>query len=228
MLMQAGLALGQISFGATLTVLNGRVSVVRGDGNAVQPASSGLTLSAGDRIATVGKAGALVTFFDGSEIELGSDTTISLQDASGQGGVVTFLIEMVLGSAVHRVQTLQNPNSSYKIVAGGSVVEVGGTTVGTSVDTHGNVTAFLQEGKAKFNGYLLHPREACTLNTKGALEGADQKGIDIWTVLAEGVHNGEPPNGSSLTNAPKNDDDDPPVEGPPPSFRDCRAKQCLK
>lgn len=110
-LMQAGLALGQISFGATLTVLNGRVSVLRGD-----------------------------------------------------------------GSAVHRVETLQNPNSSYKIIAGGSVIEVGGTTVGTSVDGQGNVTAFLQEGKATFNGYALHPREACTLDTNRAFECADQKG----------------------------------------------------
>jgi hypothetical protein len=227
-LMQAGLALGQISFGATLTVLTGRVSVVRGDGSAVQPASSGLTLNAGDRIATVGKAGALVTFFDGSEIELGADTTIALRDASGQGGVVTFLIEMVLGSAVHRVETLENPNSSYKIVAGGSVIEVGGTTVGTSIDGQGNVTAFLQEGKAKFNGYALHPREACTLDTNQAFECADQKGNNIWSVLAEGVFNGEPPKDANLSNTPKSDDEkDEPVKEPTPTLDpECGQRQC--
>src|SRR5918993_909009 len=39
---QAGTVLGQISFGATLTVLRGTVSVVHGDGTAVSPAPSGL------------------------------------------------------------------------------------------------------------------------------------------------------------------------------------------
>ena len=40
-IMQAGLALGQITFGATLTVLRGTISVAHSNGSAVQPASSG-------------------------------------------------------------------------------------------------------------------------------------------------------------------------------------------
>src|SRR5829696_8335143 len=70
---QAGIVLGQIQDGATLTVLRGTVSLLRTDGTAVQPAPSGTVVRAGDRIATVGPAGALVTFFVGTEIELGAD-----------------------------------------------------------------------------------------------------------------------------------------------------------
>jgi hypothetical protein len=206
MLMQAGLALGQITFGATLTVLRGTTSVVRSDGSAVQPASSGVTLNAGDRVATVGKSSALVTFFDGSEIELGADTTIAIQDASGEaGGVVTFLIEVVLGNTVHKVATLKNPGSSYQIVAGEGLVEVRGTTVGVGVNGQGDATAYLQEGQASMNGYTLHNGEGCTLGAAGAFECGNQNGNNIWTVLSEGITNGETQK-PDLSNAPKADD----------------------
>src|SRR5688572_28610709 len=194
MVMQAGLALGQIAFGATLTVLSGRVSVVRSNGSAVQPASTGLMLNVGDRVATVGKASALVTFFDGSEIELGGDTTISIGDASSEADdVVTFLIQIILGSTVHRVSPMKSSSSSYRILAGDAVIEVRGSTAGASVDSDGNATGYLQNGTASMNGYALHPNEACTLDSGGAFECADQKDKDDWSDLDEGVTNGDRP-----------------------------------
>ena len=203
---QAGLALGQVSFGATLTVIRGTTSVVHSDGSAVQPASSGYTLKEGDRIATVGKSSALVTFFDGSEIELGESTTIALQEASGQsGGVVTFLIEVVLGNTLHKVETLNNPGSSYKIVAGEGLVEVRGTTVGVGVDAQKNVTAFLQEGQATFNGHKLSNGEACTLSSALAFECENRKGSNAWSATGSAVVNGETPK-DSLSNGPKSED----------------------
>ena len=205
---QAGLALGQISFGATLTVLRGTTSVVRGDGSAVHRAGSGLTLNAGDRIATVGKSSALVTFFDGSEIELGENTTIALQDASGEvGGVVTFLIEVVLGNTLHKVETLKNPGSSYKIVAGEGLVEVRGTTVGVGVDWQKNATAFLQQGQATFNGHNLSNGEACTLGSSGAFECENRKGSNPLSTVADPVVDGAPPKEGGLSNTTKTDDE---------------------
>jgi hypothetical protein len=218
-LVQARLALGQITFGATLTVLRGTISVVHSNGTAVQPAASGLTLNEGDRIATVGKSSALVTFFDGSEIELGADTTIAIQDASGEaGGVVTFLIEVVLGSTVHKVATLKNPGSSYQIVAGEGLVEVRGTTVGVGVNGQGAATTFLQEGQATFNGYVMHNGEGCTLAATGAFECGNQKGSNVWSVLSEGIVNGEPKQ-QDLSNTQKTDEKDKkePVPSPSPS-----------
>src|SRR4051794_31950450 len=87
---QTGIVVGQISAGATLTVLRGTVSVVKSDGSALAPAGSGQTLGVGDRIATVGRSSALVTFFEGSEVELGADTTIVIQAlGSGANDLVT-------------------------------------------------------------------------------------------------------------------------------------------
>ena len=217
MVMQAGLALGQITFGATLTVLSGRVSVVRSNGSAVQPASTGLTLNVGDRVATVGRASALVTFFDGSEIELGGDTTISIGDASSEADdVVTFLIQVILGSTIHRVSPMKSASSSYRILAGDAVIEVRGTTAGASVDSDGNATGYLQNGTASMNGYALHPNEACTLDSGGAFECADQKSKDVWSVLDEGVTNGDPPKGND-SNTPKSDDDKDDKKDPAPT-----------
>src|SRR4051794_10282464 len=67
-------------FGATLTVLRGSAAVLRVDGTPISPAASGLTLAAGDQVATVGRSSVLVTFFEGSEVELGADTTIILRN----------------------------------------------------------------------------------------------------------------------------------------------------
>jgi hypothetical protein len=143
---QASVVAGQVAAGATLTVLRGTVSVVRGDGSALSPASSGLAVGVGDRVATVGAASALVTFFDGSEVELGGDTTISIQEmSSGPGGQVSIGIENVLGSTINRVATLANPGSSYRVTAGGSVALVRGTVFGHRHEASGSVTVYLTQ-----------------------------------------------------------------------------------
>src|SRR4051812_15522813 len=96
----------QIAAGATLTVLRGRAAVLKSDGTALSPAASGLALGPGDQVATLASAGALVTFFEGSEIELGADATIVIRELASRGQVTTITIESVVGSAVHRVVTL--------------------------------------------------------------------------------------------------------------------------
>src|SRR4051812_15380763 len=77
-----GLSIGALTdlhaqaIGATLTVLRGTTAVQRADRTPLSPATSGLLLNIGDQVATLANASALVTFFDGSEVELGADTTI--------------------------------------------------------------------------------------------------------------------------------------------------------
>src|SRR5688572_33329212 len=72
----ARLAAAQPIQGATLTVLRGQVAVVRPDGSAVQPAPSGTSVMPGDDIRTLTQSGALITFFVGTEIELGEATVL--------------------------------------------------------------------------------------------------------------------------------------------------------
>jgi hypothetical protein len=108
--------------GATLTVLSGVVAVLFTNGSTIQPAPSGLTLGVGDRVATVGGP-ALVTFFEGSELELGADTTIILREILANGTEVHVSVEDVLGTAVGRVQAFASPNSSYRLqTPGGQTV----------------------------------------------------------------------------------------------------------
>src|SRR5262245_27153734 len=77
--------LAQVQDGATRTVLRGQVAVVHSDGSAVQPAPSGTVVKAGDEIRTLTKTGALITFFAGTEIEMGEDTILAVERVSMNG-----------------------------------------------------------------------------------------------------------------------------------------------
>lgn len=118
----------QIQQGATLTVLRGEIAIIRADGSADQPAASGSTVSIGDEIRTIGRAGALVTFFAGTEIELGADTILVVERLSKDGDKIDISLRQVLGASVNRVQTLAGSGSTYQIQAGGAVALVRGTT----------------------------------------------------------------------------------------------------
>src|SRR4051794_8963218 len=73
------LVFSQVGPGASLTVVRGSVAVSRPDGTAIYPAGTGLTLAVGDTVGTLERTRAIVTFFSGSEVELGSNTTIIIR-----------------------------------------------------------------------------------------------------------------------------------------------------
>lgn len=118
----------QVQQGATMTVLRGQVAVIRGDGSAVQPASSGTTVNIGDQIRTLSQGGALVTFFSGTEIEMGEETILAVDSIDRSGDNVNISLRQVFGSSIHRVQTLTGSDSTYRVEAGGAVALVRGTT----------------------------------------------------------------------------------------------------
>jgi hypothetical protein len=133
-----------------------------------------MSLGVGDRIATVGRAAALVTFFEGSELELGEDATIILREIRASGSEVHVTVEDVLGSTVNRVQAFVNPNSVYKVqtpqgqvvaLIRGSVVrfvrfESGGTLV--NADCHRLCTVQYEQGTV-CEGNLF----SCGVDAKG-------------------------------------------------------------
>lgn len=125
---QASGVAAQITDGATLTVLRGQVAIVRHDGSATQPAPSGSAVRAGDEIRTLPSAGALITFFSGTEIELGEATTLVVEQISRDGGRIDISLRQVFGASLHRVQALTDPSSSYRVDVGGAVAVVRGTT----------------------------------------------------------------------------------------------------
>jgi hypothetical protein len=185
--------------------------VVQANGSAVAPAASGMKLDSGDRVATVGRASALVTFFDGSEVELGADTTIAIQDASGSNGLVTIVIENIMGSSVHRVAPLTEPGSTYRVISGDSELLVKGTVVGVGTDADGNVTASLVEssGPVTFpnSSHTLHNGETCTATSSGDL-ACTSNGKDVWSNIADGVQPGDGTRPGTTSNTPKDDEKD--------------------
>ena len=137
-----GAAIAQVQQGATLTILRGQVAVIRPNGTAIQPAPSGSTVDAGDEIRTISRSGALITFFSGTEIEMGEQTILVVEQVSRQGDRIDVSLRQVLGATVNRVQTVAGTGSSYQIQAGGAVALVRGTTfamVGPVTTPVGNV-----------------------------------------------------------------------------------------
>jgi hypothetical protein len=102
-----------------------------------------MTLAVGDQVATLKSSTALVTFFEGSELEIGGDTTIVLKEITASGNEVHVLVENVVGLAIVRVQAFANPNSDFKLQnPGGSVVALArGSSLISLVLPDGSVAA---------------------------------------------------------------------------------------
>lgn len=148
----AAIGAAQTPQGATLTTLGGQIGVLRTDGSALQPAPSGLTLTVGNQVATIGQSEALITFFEGTELEIGWNTTIILREITSQGQEVHVTVEDVVGSTVSRIKGFVSPNSSYKIqnpngqvvaLVRGSVAKMNVGTGGTLVNCEGDCAIFV-------------------------------------------------------------------------------------
>jgi hypothetical protein len=157
-------AFAQVQNGATLTVLRGQVAVVHSDGSAVQPAPSGTIVKASDEIRTLTKTGALITFFAGTEIEMGEDTILVVERVSVNGSKVDISLKQALGTTLNRVQSLTDPTSTYRIDAGGATAVVRGTTfllIGPVATASGNVSALICmddcDGRTTFAGCPVAP-----------------------------------------------------------------------
>ena len=157
-------AMAQVRDGATMTVLRGQVAVVRGDGSAIQPAPSGTVVRPGDEIRTLTRSGAALTFFFGTEIELGEDTTLAVERASRDGDRIDVSLRQVFGASLHRVHSLTEPGSSYRVEAGGAVAVVRGTEFLIYGPTDENVVGMvcLEDctGQTTFAGCPMGPHVA--------------------------------------------------------------------
>jgi hypothetical protein len=175
----------QVQRGATMTVLRGEVAVVRPDGSAVQPAPSGTTVDTGDQIRTLTRAGALITFFSGTEIELGEATILEVREITRSGDQVNVSLEQVAGVTVNRIQTLA-AGSSYQIDAGGATAIVRGTTfalAGPMPTSVGNVVALacLDDctPRSTFGGCAMQPFMGIAVTVA---QGKQTSGCETWSV----------------------------------------------
>ena len=188
-LAQPAPILSQVQEGATLTVLRGEVAVVRPDRSTVQPAPSGTTVRAGDEIRTLTQTGALITFFVGTEIEMGADTILVVERVSQQGERIDVSLKQVLGTTFNRVETLTDPGSAYRINAGGAVALVRGTAFYWLV-LDGIAVLIVTEGQVLVNGALLGPGgywfEVDGNRVLNGPNGFRANLLDPWNALFEG------------------------------------------
>ena len=202
--LQAPSALSQIQPGASLTVVRGSVAVTRSDGTAIYPAGTGLTLAIGDVVGTLERTRAIVTFFSGSEIELGSNTTVVIRrldrDLLDQANVT---VEHLSGAMLIRVPTEDGPNPGVRVLGNDTVAVIRAGEIGHGVDpTSNNVTVACVDGEWRCSRDSVTFPNATTFllgQTALTVTGAGDlkpfrvaRGASVWDALAEGAALGQP------------------------------------
>lgn len=127
-------ALGSSS---TLEVLDGVVAVSH-DGNTFAMGKDGDTLQQGDVIRTGEGAHAVLTFFDGSVIELEPDSEIRVETLqASSAGDLLMTMQQTIGRSWHVVSRALTPNSKYEVRTPAATATVRGTAFLVSVSPQG-------------------------------------------------------------------------------------------
>jgi hypothetical protein len=139
-----------------VSVVSGEVMVMKAGTDTWSQISPGMALGTGDRIKTGPSSNAVITFFEGTTIELAADTEVSVAElgvAEGTGST-SIKLRQQIGKTTSRVQKLVDPASRYEIETPDGAAVVRGS-VGEVIVTEGNSTTIInREGKwsAIFNG----------------------------------------------------------------------------
>jgi hypothetical protein len=129
-----------------LSIAGGTVLVMKPGDTDWTTGTAGMTLGVDYKIKTTSGGHATVTFFEGSTIELDSNTEISLSELDLDGTASHISISQSLGKTVSRVTKLVDPASSYEIETPAAVASVRGTDFYVSVTSSGVTTVGSTEG----------------------------------------------------------------------------------
>ncbi len=150
----------RIALGAstTLTIISGQVQIRRGATGDFTAADDGAILGPGDTIRTGSDARAVLTYFEGSTVEIEPSSELAIQTAHGNpDGSTVIQMQQNLGSTWHVVTHLVQGGSKYEVRTTSATASVRGTsfTVGVEADqtttvttTEGNVAASDPAGTA--------------------------------------------------------------------------------
>ena len=131
---------------STVTVLDGSVLVRHGAGQ-FAPISDGDVVAGGDTIRTAAESHGVLTFFDGTTIELEPNTeiTVTTLEASAAGDKIVDIAQAI-GRTWHVVTHLASPNSRYEIRTPTSTAIVRGTAFVIDVAADGTTAAETTDG----------------------------------------------------------------------------------
>ena len=143
---------------STVIVLDGQVLVRHGTGP-YAPIGEGDVVAGGDTVRTAAGSHGVMTFFDGSTVELEPDTeiTVAILQASASGDKIVELTQAV-GRTWHVVSRLVSPSSRYEVKTGASTAAVRGTAFEVAVDPDGTTNTTTTEGdvSASAQGSEVH------------------------------------------------------------------------
>ena len=150
---------------ATLSEIEGDVSVMEAGTDSWTEGQVGMSLEVGDTVRTGNNSSAEITFFDGNTIELEADTEIEITslDVSTDTGGTTVTITQTIGTVISRLTQLIDPASSYETVTPSGVTSVRARPATTVVGVTGNGTTWIanQGGDVWIEGHgkeLLLPK----------------------------------------------------------------------
>ncbi len=129
-----------------LSILDGTADVAHGAAGFAR-AADGYVIAAGDRVRTAEHSHAVVTFLDGSTVEVEPATTITVvQATAAPSGAITIQLEQALGRTWSSVQKLTRPDSKFGIKTPTAAATVRGTGFVTDVLASGTTTVATTDG----------------------------------------------------------------------------------
>ncbi|HJW48472.1 MAG TPA: FecR domain-containing protein [Candidatus Limnocylindria bacterium] len=128
-----------------LSILDGTVSVARGTA-AFAAAADGDIVNTGDRVQTAAQSHAMVTFFDGSTLEIEPATTVQIEEAASVNGATLIGISQTLGRTWASVQKLTRADSKFEVRTPTLTAAVRGTGFITDVLADGTSTVRTADG----------------------------------------------------------------------------------
>ena len=145
-----------VSDTTSLTVLSGNVSIQRGEPPTPATVSDGMSLQVRDTITTADKGYAVITFLDGTTLELEPNTTVMLssllQGRPNQPLATAITVRQTAGTTWSRIPTLVT-SSQYQIESPAGIVMVRGTSVLVKVEPDsGRTQVQVYAGSAQVRG----------------------------------------------------------------------------
>ncbi len=134
------------SAATALTGFQGEVLVKKAGAADWARAAADMKLEKGDIIKAGTSAGAVVTFFDGSTIELKADTQIEIAELVQEKSTAIRLKQQI-GETISTVKKLADPASRYEIETPSAVAAVRGSAMQVSVTQDGTTRVQNLEGK---------------------------------------------------------------------------------
>ena len=132
---------------ATLSEIDGDVSVMEAGTDSWTEGQVGMSLEVGDAAKTGEDSSADITFFDGSTIELQPDTEIEITALDiADDGSTTITLEQIVGATISRVTHLVDPESSYEVGTANGAAGVRGSILVVCVTSNGTTWIANQKG----------------------------------------------------------------------------------